>query len=130
MKRFLAALAFVFAASISAQTVTVPNGTTYQVNLTWTGPSGCTATAPCTYAVYRVPGTVTITAGTTGATLVTTTAAQTTAASDTTVASGNTYSYAVETIQGGANSVPSNTFTISIPLAPAAPAGLSGSVGP
>lgn len=113
-----------------AQTVTVPGATQYQVNLTWTAPTGCTSTTPCTYNVYRVPGTVTIGAGTAGATLVGTTASQTVAYSDTTVATGTTYSYAVETIQGGANSVPSNTFTVAIPLVPGAPAGLSGSVGP
>ncbi len=130
MKRIFAALAILTLATlVHAQTVTVPPASTYQVNLTWTAATGCTVAAPCTYTVYRLPGTVTITAGTTGATLVGTTAAQTVAYTDSTVVSGQTYSYAVETVQGGANSAPSNTFTVAIPLAPSAPSGLSGSVG-
>ena len=103
------------------QTVTVPSPSTYSVVLSWTAPAGCTATAPCTYAVYRLPGTTTITAGTTGATLVATTASQTVSATDTTVAAGLTYSYAVETVQAGANSAPSNTANVTIPNVPSAP---------
>ena len=131
MRRIVIVFIFVLLASLAAhaQTVTVPPASSYQVALSWQAPSTCTATNTCMYAVYRMPGTVTITAGTTGATLLGTTAAQVVTYTDTTVATGNTYSYAVETVQGGANSAPSNTFTIAIPLAPAAPTGLSGSVG-
>ena len=128
MKRILATFAlFALVALAQAQTVTVPAGSpTESVYLTWTAPSGCTAAAPCTYAIYRVPGTATITGGTTGATLVTTTAAQALTATDSTVVAGQTYSYAVETVQGGMNSVPSNTVTLAIPLVPSPPV-LSGS---
>jgi hypothetical protein len=131
MKRILAVLAFFALAVIgSAQTVTVPAGSpTKSVYLSWTAPDGCVLATPCTFAVYRVPGTATISGGTTGATLVTTTASQAVAATDSTVVSGQTYSYAVETVQGGMNSVPSNTVTLSIPPTPGAP-GLSGSIAP
>jgi hypothetical protein len=128
MKRIIVAFAlFALAALAQAQTVTVPAGSpTESVYLTWTAAAGCTAATPCTYAVYRVPGTATITGGTTGATLVTTTAAQALTATDSTVVAGQTYSYAVETVQGGMNSVPSNTVTLAIPLVPSPPV-LSGS---
>jgi len=131
MQKFAIAvfLALVALAAAHGQSVTVPPASSYQVALSWTAPASCTAATPCTYNVYRVAGTVTIGAGTTGATLVGTTAAQVVTYTDATVAAGNTYSYAVETVQGGANSAPSNTFTISIPLTPSAPAGLNGSIG-
>lgn len=130
MKRFFATLVlFALATLAGAQTVTVPNATSYKVVLAWTAPTGCTTAAPCTYAVYRVPGTVTLSGGLTGATLVTTTAAQAVTASDTTVVPGQTYSYALETLQGGANSAPSATVTVTIPFVPAAPSGLTGSAG-
>ncbi len=125
----IAALALLaIATAAHAQTVTVPQASTYAVALAWTGPASCTTAFPCTYAVYRVPGTVTITAGTTGATLVGTTASQIVTFTDNTVTPGNVYSYAIETVQGGANSVPSATVTVTIPLAVPAPTGLTGSV--
>jgi hypothetical protein len=120
----------VLASVTHAQTVTVPQPTTYAVVLSWNAPTGCVAATPCTYAVYRVPGTVTITGGLAGATLVTTTTSQVVTVTDQTVASGQTYSYAVETLQGGANSAPSSTVTMTLPLVPSAPTGLSGSVVP
>ena len=129
MKSIFAALVILAIATVAhAQTVTVPQASTYAVAVAWTGPASCTTTAPCTYAVYRVPGTTTITAGTTGATLVGTTASQIVAFTDNTVTAGQTYSYAVETVYEGANSGPSNTVTVTIPLVPSAPTGLTGSV--
>ena len=107
---------------VQAQTVTVPVGSpSASVYLTWNVPTSCVSATPCNFAVYRVPGTVTIASGTAGATLITTTASQAVAATDSTVVSGQTYSYVVETVQGGMNSVPSNTVTLPIPLVPNAP---------
>lgn len=104
---------FLFAAGLSAQTVTVPTPTASVVSLNWTL-SACTTAAPCTFAVYRVPGTVTITPGLTGATLLTTTPAQTFAYTDSTVTAGSTYSYALLATQGNQTSL-SNTYTASVP---------------
>lgn len=114
---FLAA-AVMFVVTLRAQTVTVPGAPS--VSLTWTAPASCTTAAPCQFAIYRLPGTVTITAGTTGATLAGTTGNQAVAFVDSTVPPG-TFSYAVETVQAGVNSVPSNTVSLIVPIAPAAP---------
>jgi hypothetical protein len=113
-------LALLFAAIgiAGAQTVTVPGSPA--VSLTWTAPAVCTTATPCQFAIYRIPGTVTIAAGTTGATLAGTTGNNAVSFVDSTVTPG-TFSYAVETIQAGANSVPSNTITLVVPTAPPAP---------
>ncbi len=129
-KRIIPFIVAVLPIVAHAQTVTVPSPSTYSVVLSWTAPAGCTTAAPCTYAVYRLPGTVTISAGTTGATLVTTTASQVVSATDATVAQGLTYSYAVETIQGGATSAPSNTVNVTIPNVPSAPTVIIVTVAP
>lgn len=134
---FVIALFALAVAGVHAQTVTVPVGTTYAVALNWTPPSSCSG---CAYNVYRVPGTVTITGGTTtGATLVVSGTLGTTCPTgvtsgnicylDASVPNGATYTYAVETELNGVNSVPSNSFAIAVPLPPAAPTGLGGSAG-
>ena len=116
----LAGVAGLFAGLLSAQTVTVPPASSSAVVLNWTDPGVC-GTPPCTFQAYRVPGTVTIVAGTTGATALPVTAAGATTLTDASVTVGNVYSYAVETIQGGLNSVPSTTVTVTIPTPPPPP---------
>jgi hypothetical protein len=125
---FCAAL-FVIITTMSAQTtVTVPGPPATQVVLTWTNPAVCTSSTPCTFIPYRVNGTATISVGTTGATALSTTTNNASTANDTSVTPGSTYSYAVETVQGGINSVPSNTITLTIPSAPPPPV-LNGASG-
>lgn len=121
----LFALAFFAVASVAhGQTLSAPPpANSFSVALTWTAPAGCTAATPCAYTVWRTVS------GASTWSLVLTTAAQTVTASDTTVASGTSYQYIVETIQSGANSAPSNVVTVAVPLVPAAPTGLTGSVG-
>ncbi len=111
----------IFTGMLAAQTVTVPPASSSQVVLNWTDPSVCGSAAPCTFQPYRVPGTVTIAAGTTGATALPVTAAEATSANDASVVAGSTYSYAVETQQGGQNSAPSTTVTVTIPTPPPPP---------
>jgi len=129
MKRFVPLLLALIAGPAFAQTVTVPGPTTYNVALSWTAPVDstgaalCTVASPCTYNVYRVPGTTTITVGTTGATLVNAAPVSAVTATDANVANGQTYSYAVETVQGGQTSVPSNTANVTIPKGTSAPTG-------
>jgi hypothetical protein len=122
----------VMAASLAGCHAQVPPATGYKVSLSWTAPvagsgwTGCTTTAPCVYAVYRC----TATASTCGSTVNTAwselTAPATrpsgTAYTDTTVASGVTAYYAVETVQGSANSGASNVVTMIVPGVPSAPA--------
>jgi len=104
-----------------SQTVTVPPASSSTVTISWNQAVGCNAAVPCTYTVYRVPGTVTIAAGTTGATALGPTTAQATSLVDSTVSPGSTYSYAAETADAGGVSGPSSTVTVAIPAAPVAP---------
>ena len=119
MKHLLTVTAlFVLSLGIAARaqgtTVPVPTATTYTANLAWPLPAGCSA---CTFQVYCVPGTVTITPGTV-ATLVATTAAGATTAIDASLAPGQTLSCAVVSVLAGfPDSVPSNTVTVTIPNA-------------
>jgi hypothetical protein len=106
-------------------TVTLTGGTNYSVDLTWTD-SGCTSTNPCTFTIYRIdgscPGTL---VGSSGWTVVTTTASQVFSASDTTGVDGNTYSYVGKANIGSASSNPSNCATFTLPAAVPAPAGVT-----
>jgi hypothetical protein len=116
-------------------TVTVPGppSTTYAIDFSWTAATGCATATPCTYQVYCVPtANQTIVVGTTGATLVATSASQATTAVDSTVVNGSTYSCAVETVQAGANSAPSTTVQAVIPnpTVPSAPSGVTATVTP
>jgi len=119
MRRVLVSLSFAVLALCSvAQNATVPGPSTSSVVLNWALPANCTAANPCTFIGYRVNGSVTITAGTTGATVLPTTAAQAITLTDSTPTAGATVSYAVETVQGGRNAAPSNTLTFTIPQPP------------
>jgi fibronectin type 3 domain-containing protein len=85
-----------------------------RVDVSWTGSSGATG-----YRVERSPN------GSTGWTAVGTTASGQTSLSDTTVSAGNSYFYRVIATNGGGDSPPS--VTVSVTLAPDAPAGLTAS---
>jgi hypothetical protein len=123
MKRILALAVFAFAALAHGQTLSAPpQASSESVVLTWTAPATCTVAAPCTFALWRTVN------GAAQWTQVLTTAAQATTATDTSVASGTGYQYVVETVISGINSGPSNVVTVAVPLVPAAPSGLAGSV--
>ena len=111
-----------------AQTVSAPAATSNQVQLSWTASVSCTTATPCTYIPYRIAGACPATvAGSAGWTQLPATASQAVTALDPTVVSGTQYSYFIEAVltSDGANSAPSNCVTVTVPLVPAAPTGLS-----
>jgi hypothetical protein len=97
--------------------------TSYQVNLSLTAPSVCTAAAPCTYPFSRALVASGTTCPTTASSylLIGTTASQTVTYSDTTVAPGTFYCYVAQTTQSGATSGPSAPFGIAVPGNPPTP---------
>lgn len=121
-----AVLAAVLGGSVvHAQTMTLPAATPQQVGLSWTASSSCSATSPCTYVAYRLPGACPASvAGTSGWTALPATAAQVVVSTDATITPGSTYCYVVEAVQGGVNSGPSNAVSVVVPLSPSAPSGL------
>jgi hypothetical protein len=96
--------------------------TSYQVNLSLTAPSVCTAAAPCTYLYSRatVAGGLCPTTASSYATLGST-ASQVVSYSDNTVTPGGFYCYVAQTTQGGATSGPSAPFAIAVPGNPPTP---------
>ena len=129
MKRIIAITMLALGIVVHAQaTVTLPAATSFSVVLTWTASVSCSAATPCTYQIYRIAGSCPATLpGTSGWTALPPTASQAVTATDSTVAAGATYSYVAETVQGTANSGPSNCITVAIPNVPAAPTNLVGS---
>jgi len=129
MKRIFAALA-ILAATISAGChAQVPPASAWQVNLVWTAPSasgswtGCTAAAPCVYAVYRAAqASGSCPAFTSAAwTEITTAASRPSGTAYSDLSASGTVCYAIETVQGTANSAQSNTASATIPASPLAP---------
>ena len=128
VKRLSAIAIVLLAVGCHAQ---VPPASTHRVSLTWTAPaatsawSGCTATAPCVYAVYRCTGDATAcgTLSSTAWSEVTTPSTRPSGTSyiDASVG-GAVYTYVVETVQGSDNSGPSNTTAATVPGIPAPPA--------
>ena len=111
---------------IHGQTVSLPGATTPTVKLGWTAPSGCISTSPCSYIPYRISGSCPTTlVGSPGWTALPQTATQVGSTVDSTVAPGTTYSYVVETVQGVAQSGPSNCVTVSVPNVPSPATGLT-----
>lgn len=123
MKRILALAILALAPLAHAQTMSLPAATSEAVTITWTASVSCTASAPCTYAPYRMAGACN-TNGSTW-TALPATSSQAASAIDSTVTPGSTYSYVVEAVQGSVNSGPSNCVTVTVPNVPAAPTGLS-----
>lgn len=108
-----------------------PASAGYNVNLTWTAPAasgtwtGCTTATPCVYAVYRCAGTAAACANFSGSgwAEITTPATRPSGLAYTDItATGLDVNYTVETVQGGANSGPSNTYNVAVPGVPLAPA--------
>jgi len=128
MKRLITILTLALAVGCHAQ---VPPATTYTVNLTWQAPvatsawAGCTTASPCVYSVYRCTGNATAcgTLSSTSWAEITTSSTRPSGTSytDASVLPGSSYTYLVETVQGSANSGPSNTVTLNIPPVPLAP---------
>lgn len=130
MKRIFATLtilALALAAGCHAQVPPASPG--YNVNLTATAPvptgnwAGCTASAPCTYAVYRAAGaTCPVTSSTAWSEITNAASRPSTPAFTDTTATGLTACYDMETVQSGQNSAPSNVagpvIVPGIPLAP------------
>lgn len=94
------------------------------VNLGWSTPTGCSATAPCTYTVYRdvITGTTCDPTTSTNWKQVTATPLTVTSYSDSTAA-GLIACYSGETLQSGQNSAPSAVAgPFTVPGSPTAPA--------
>jgi hypothetical protein len=110
--------------SLHAQ-ATLPAATPVSVTVPWSLPSNCLSTQTCQFQVYRLQGACPSTlAGSTGWTLVTTTAAQVTSYKDTTVAGGTQYCYDVEAVPTGSSTVfsgPSNAGQITTLFTPNPP---------
>ena len=106
----------------------VPPPTSHVVNLSWNAPTasstwtGCTAANPCTYAVYRCSSTCSDTTKPAWTEVTNPNARPSGLTFVDPTASGLTVNYIVETVQGGANSAPSNTTTVTVPGIPLAPA--------
>ena len=97
-----------FTVSLS-ETATAKPAATHSASLTWTAPSKSSVPVD-SYQVNRAV------AGSTQYSTVGTTAAASTAFTDTSVSSGQTYVYAVRSVdQSGNTSSPSNTVTLAIP---------------
>ena len=105
--------------------VALPSATAPSVTIPWSLPSNCTAANSCPINVYRIQAICPTTlAGSTGWTLVATTAAQATSYKDTTVASSTLYSYDVEAVPTGSTGVysgPSNCVSITTLFTPNPP---------
>jgi hypothetical protein len=114
MRTIIAILGIVFGTFAHAQATVPPAASTYVVNLSWTASISCSATAPCTYTVYRAAASGTYS-------LIGTTASQTVTYTDSTVAAGTAYTYEIETVQAGANSAPSVPVAVTVPNVPNAP---------
>jgi hypothetical protein len=108
----------------------VPPASTEVVNLTWQAPSaaagwqGCTASAPCSYAIYSSQASGGTCKPLTDSSWheITTPASRPTGSTFTDNAPGTSPCYNAETIQNGANSAASNTAgPIAIPATPLAP---------
>lgn len=134
MKKLIFAVAAMFA-TVAGCRAQVPPATSYAVNLTWTAPvaggswGGCTAAAPCTYAVYRaaaVAGSCPAFANVAWQEITTASTRPGATAYQDPNAAGINACYAVETVQGSANSGPSNIFQIAVPSAPGQPSGVTG----
>lgn len=111
--------------ALHAQTGTLPVATPTSATIPFTLGSNCTTTQTCQVQVYRNTGTCPATlAGSTGWTLLATTAAQATSYTDNTVVGGTQYSYDVEAVPTGSTTVfsgPSNCVSATIPFTPVAP---------
>ena len=111
--------------SLHAQTATLPAATPVSVTVPWSLPSNCTSTQTCQFQVYRLQGACPgILAGSTGWTLIATTAAQAISYKDTTVAGGTQYCYDVEAVPTGSSTVfsgPSNAGQITTLFTPNPP---------
>lgn len=129
---FIALLASVAMLAIaSGCNAQMPPATNHSVQLAWTAPSasstwsGCSSSAPCTYAVYRCADTAANCASTTNASWkeITTAASRPSGTSYTdATAAGLTAYYAVETVQGSSNSAASNIAgPAAVPGTPIAP---------
>jgi len=110
----------------------VPPATSHVVDLVWTAPTanstwtGCTTSAPCTYAIYRAPTSAGSCPASTNSGYVEVTNPGSRPSGTTfvdTTAGGLTVCYIAETVQGSSNSGPSNTTAaITVPGTPTAPA--------
>lgn len=125
---YLAPAFLIIAAGCHAQ---VPPASTSTVNLSWTAPAasggwaGCTTAAPCTYAIYRATfatASACPASTNTAYTEVTNPAARPSGTTFTDATASGTVCYIGETVQGAANSGPSNTAgpatVAGVPLAP------------
>jgi hypothetical protein len=105
-----------------SQTGTLPPATPSSATVPWTLPSNCTAATTCQFQVYRITGVCPATlAGSTGWTLIATTASQATSYVDTAVTGGTTYSYDIEAVPTGSTLIlsgPSNCSTGTTPFTP------------
>ena len=130
MERIFATLAILaLALAVGCHAQVPPASPGYNVNLTATAPvatgnwAGCTASAPCTYAVYRAAGaTCPVTTSTAWSEITNPASRPSTPAFTDTTATGLTACYDMETVQSGQNSAPSNVagpvIVPGIPLAP------------
>jgi len=108
---------------IHGQTMT--GATTSTVKLGWTAPPACTSTNPCSYIPFRLQGTCPATViGSVGWLQLPQTGLQTGSTLDS-PSGGQTYSYVVKTVQGAAQSDPSNCVSVVVPLAPSPAGGLN-----
>ena len=109
-KHLLLIVIFLWMAGIlhaQGTTVALPPATQHVANVSWTAPSACNSTTPCTFVVYRNTGTCPATlVGSTGWTLIATTAAQVGSYVDSSVTAGTTYAYAIYSQQGTTLSPP------------------------
>lgn len=104
----------------------VPAASSKVVNLTWSASTSCVAGQPaCNYAVYRAAassGTCPVTTSTAWSEVTTSTTRPSGLAYTDPTAQGLTVCYNVETVQGSANSGPSNTVgPFQVPGTPTAP---------
>jgi len=101
---------------VTACATTLTGASTFKAVLTWSFDSTCTATSPCLVQVYRLTGSCPATLiGSTGWTLITTTAQQATTAEDNTISDGVSYSYVLYSVwTNGVSSDPSACWTASV----------------
>jgi hypothetical protein len=122
LKVLICSLFIIAGTYVHAQTTVLPSATPTSATIPWSIPSNCTATNPCQFQVYRCNGSCIATS--TAWTLIATTSAQATSYKDTTVAGGTLYTYDVEAVPNGSNSVfsgPSNTGSVTTLFTPLPP---------